>query len=597
MVQHQPAPSAAAAGGGNASGTASGGGGGGGGAPTQAQPPSASTTPAPATAPAPTTPQPANNNGNGNGNTNNSIVSPSNNNNNNNVMTPVQAFAPAGQPIYNPQTLYMPSPHGHPHPSAHYQATMVPTPLPGNVYVNNVTANVNLHAGWSHTVPGYIPSGAAGGGHPQAHYISAHGEMSQVLQEQGNHLMHQLPQIPINPPQSHPSSRGRGQRRGRGGGGLRRQDYHNLRGHVLQPTVQQHPPTDSPSPVSNSLQLQSDQQPSSEAQMQAVSYYTPTHPYAYGTGIYFTHPQHQPNPAAAAAAAAAAQQATGPPLYMMYNAPLYNCGYIYQPLMQPHSEYQYMPPEDQVVDERGQTQHQQPDGGPQLWHTMAPIYNDDYQQQQQQQHQQQQMHPNGGQMVVNDELNHNSTSLPSSTDTSSTMLSPNYPAIYDPQIHEMQQQMGVMHICAEDFSQMSLIHQAASGQYDDELADVAQAPPPPHGTIPVAWTTVQAPGALSLAADGTALMQPPPQPQPSAAPLHIIQQQQQTTAIPVAGPVAIPVPVSAQVCIDPQPALAQLPVQQQQLPPPQPSSVHPPQAQTPTAQAQQQSHAEPLGES
>jgi len=68
------------------------------------------------------------------------------------------------------------------------------------------------------------------------------------------------------------------------------------------------------------------------------------------------------------------------------------------------------------------------------------------QQQQQQQPQQVAVHPNGGVVNVGDELNHNSSSLPSSE--TSSMLSPSYP-IYDPQMHEMQQQMGVMQIYDE----------------------------------------------------------------------------------------------------------------------------------------------------
>lgn len=122
----------------------------------------------------PSTPQPSGvssgpgNNGNNNNNHhNNTLVSPSGNNN---LMTPVQAFTPTGQPVYNPH-VYMSAHGGHPHAGAHYPA-MIPAPMPSNhVYVNNVTANVNLH-GWPHGVPAYMPPGG------QHHYIG-HGDMPQ----------------------------------------------------------------------------------------------------------------------------------------------------------------------------------------------------------------------------------------------------------------------------------------------------------------------------------------------------------------------------------------------------------------------------------
>ncbi|KNC27252.1 hypothetical protein FF38_05495 [Lucilia cuprina] len=87
--------------------------------------------------------------------------------NNNNNYQSQQQNATGGQ-IFNPQipsanvyvpTLGMPAAaaahhpqqHHHHQPGAMYQ-TMIPAAIPSNVYVNNVTANVNLH-GWPHTVP------------------------------------------------------------------------------------------------------------------------------------------------------------------------------------------------------------------------------------------------------------------------------------------------------------------------------------------------------------------------------------------------------------------------------------------------------------
>lgn len=228
-------------------------------------------------------------------------------------------------------------------------------------------------------------------------------------------------------------NRGRGRGRG-GGGGQRRGDYHAQR-HMQQqlqlpPQQPQQLQPDGTSPAPNAMQLQPDQmvpQQPPEAQLQPVSYYAP-HPYAaYGgyQGTYFA-PHHGPIQAPPTAAGTP-HPATGMPLYIshipLYNgAPMYNYmgGCFYQPLMQP-SEYQYLPddggqPQGGVVDDR------------QVWHP-AQMYAEDYQEM---------AHANG------DELNHNSSTL-TSPETSS-MLSPNYPIYDTQQIHEMQQQMGVMQI-------------------------------------------------------------------------------------------------------------------------------------------------------
>lgn len=124
----------------------------------------------------PTTPQtlPNNNNNTNNSNTNNSniILSATSNyinTNNNSVLAQV--------PLYNqspPQALYMPQGHGGHHPHMSQGAAMfqpqavIPAPMSSNVYVHNVTANVNLH-GWPQTC-------IQGGGAPP-HYLGAHGEL------------------------------------------------------------------------------------------------------------------------------------------------------------------------------------------------------------------------------------------------------------------------------------------------------------------------------------------------------------------------------------------------------------------------------------
>ncbi|XP_044314035.1 LOW QUALITY PROTEIN: mediator of RNA polymerase II transcription subunit 15a [Drosophila rhopaloa] len=487
----------------------------------------------------PSTPQPAGVSCPLSNNNNNNLVSPSGNNN---LLTPVQAFTPAGQPVYNPQ-VYMSAHGGHPHAGAHYPA-MIPAPTPSStaVYVNNVTANVNLH-GWPHGVPTYLQAGG------QHHYIG-HGDMPQ---EQGNTVMPHLQSLPINltaqggSPNPHTpgmcGGRPRPRGRPRGGGGPRRNDYHGPR-HLQQPQQQQLitlppqqqlPPPDGSNP---GLQLQADQigqqMPPPEAHMQHLpQYYPAPHTYAYGPypSPYFA-PQHAnlqppPNPTAA-------QQATGSPLFIsgpvMYNHAWFNPGgYIY-PMIHP-SEYQFVPEDagQPGVDERVAQQ----DGGmTQIWHT-APMFAEDFealqQQQQQQQQQQVAMHPNGGVAHVVDELNHNSSSLPSSE--TSSMLSPNYP-IYDPQMQEIQHQMGVMQIYDDgQIAALQPIHPGAVPvQYEDELAECG-APPP--GAIPVAWTA-----AMPLAPDGVqpALLPPP----------HHILQQTSPVLIEQAHPPQPPTPTPQQ---------------------------------------------------
>lgn len=141
----------------------------------QPPPPTAAAATAASSVSTPTTPQTLpNNNNNNNSNTNNSnnIVSATSNNinnNNNSVLAQV--------PLYNqppPQALYMPQGHGGHHPHMSQGAAMfqpqavIPAPMSSNVYVHNVTANVNLH-GWPQTC-------IQGGGAPP-HYLGAHGEL------------------------------------------------------------------------------------------------------------------------------------------------------------------------------------------------------------------------------------------------------------------------------------------------------------------------------------------------------------------------------------------------------------------------------------
>lgn len=129
---------------------------------------------------------PAANNSNGNNTNNNNLT----NQQSNNAIAPAQSYTPvpaaaaaplhsvaatsAGHPIYN-QAMHSPNmfvPAPGVHQAAPMYAAMMAAQIPSNVYVNNVTANVNLH-GWAHTVPAYIPGGAP-------HYIQGDMPSDQV---------------------------------------------------------------------------------------------------------------------------------------------------------------------------------------------------------------------------------------------------------------------------------------------------------------------------------------------------------------------------------------------------------------------------------
>ncbi|XP_017486476.1 PREDICTED: chromatin modification-related protein eaf-1-like [Rhagoletis zephyria] len=386
----------------------------------------------------------------------------------------------AGHAIYN-QAMHSPNvfvPASGVHQAGPMYATMMPAQIPSNVYVNNVTANVNLH-GWTHTVPAYIPCGTP-------HYI--HGD---VPPDQNPPVMQAMPAMPValapssaivaaggngNPTSQISSLNSRGSRRGRGraaSGSSRRGDYNS----------QRHPqPEGSPAPQQQLVQSQEQigqQQSLTQQQQQPQQVESGSQLMTSGPQTYAAQPQYAHPPAYAAYPyqtyfatqnpmlhpAQAAQQATGTPLYVshmpMYNAHhVYNYmggQFVYPPVINP-PEYQFMPGEDAQCDDR-----QNPEGmvAP-MWHAQA-IYADEY-------GMSPEMHGAGG-----DEINHNTSSL-ASGDTPS-MLSPNY-AIYDPQMHEVQQHMGMMQIYDEtQIAHMQGMHPAASvAQLEDELGECGTQP-------------------------------------------------------------------------------------------------------------------------
>ncbi|XP_053953660.1 PDZ and LIM domain protein Zasp [Anastrepha ludens] len=430
-------------------------------------------------------------NSNGNSTSNNNLTGQQTNN----AIAPAQSYTPvpaaataslhsagatsAGHPIYNQamhsSNVFVPAPGVH--QAGPMYAAMMPAQLPSNVYVNNVTANVNLH-GWTHAVPTYIPGGAQ-------HYI--HGD---VPSDQNPSVMQAMPAIPValtpsnalvaaggngNPTSQIGNMSSRGSRRGRGrggSGGSRRGDYNN----------QRHPPPEgSPAPQQQMVQTQEQigQQLPLAQQQQPQQVEQTSQLMASGPPSYAAQPQYAHAPTYAAYPyqtyfatqnpmlhpAQAAQQATGTPLYVSH-MPMYNPHHVYNymggqfvypPVINP-PEYQFLPGEDGQCDDR-----QNPDGmvAP-MWHTHA-IYTDEY-------GMSPEMHGAAG-----DEINHNTSSLDSADPP--TLLSPNY-AIYDPQMHDVQQHMGMMQIYDDThIAQMQGMHPATSvTQLEDEMGECSTQP-------------------------------------------------------------------------------------------------------------------------
>lgn len=261
--------------------------------------------------------------------------------------------------------------------------------------------------------------------------------------------------------------KGSGRGRGRGGGsGSRRGDYKAQRQQHHHHQQQQH--EGSPAPQGGGGQATNQQQsqeqqtmdsqqqmmssmpyPAHPAQYAAAAAHAPQYPYGYPTA-YFA-PQQQ---MIHSAQSPAAQQAAGAPLYFSampvnYGHPFYNYGYIIPPVVN-QTEYQYLPTEEvmagSVVDER-QTGGE---ASAMMWH-QAPIYTDEYGN----------INPNDMHAVPTDEMGHNTGST---VETPTSILSPNYTPMYDQQMHEMQQQMGVMQIYDDpQMGQMQIMHSQPTG--------------------------------------------------------------------------------------------------------------------------------------
>lgn len=250
---------------------------------------------------------------------------------------------------------------------------------------------------------------------------------------------------PVISPSANVISGTRGSRRGRGrggGSGSRRGEYNMQRHSQSEGSPAPQQPGQS---NQQELQQQQTQQQTDAQQMMTTlpASYVP-HPqyahgpqYQYGYQTFFTPQQHVIHPGQSAAA----QQATGAPLYFsampLYNAShMYNCGYYLPPVIN-QPDYQYGE-EMGVGDERPTTG----EGAPMIWQ-QQPIYSDEYG-----------MNPAEMHAVASDDLNHNAPSIGSANDTPS-MLSPNYPPLYD----QMTQQMGVMQIYEDpQMGPMQVIH-------------------------------------------------------------------------------------------------------------------------------------------
>lgn len=268
-------------------------------------------------------------------------------------------------------------------------AMYVPCPagLPGNVYVNNVTANVNLHGYVAHSVP------------PQ--YIS--GTTPAFMQE---NVQQNMPHVPEQSTQVQQNTNARGGlRRGRDGGTRNngRRGEFNAHRRLASPAP--------PEVVNAAVDTQG-----------LGTTYPHYYSYPYTQQFYGPPAQNIGHPQA--------QQATGTPLYLtaghvpMFPGPhMFNYPQILYPATM-------LAPEYQLVDDKCDEQAQGDAMIPHIWSGHIPMeYSEEY------------MNPE-----LVDDVNHNPSPLTSS-DTPS-MLSPSY-SIYESQMHstvEIQQQLNTLHI-------------------------------------------------------------------------------------------------------------------------------------------------------
>ncbi|XP_055373247.1 transcription factor mef2A [Condylostylus longicornis] len=324
-----------------------------------------------------------------------------------------------------PGGVYVPS--ATPHGGAIY--SVMPTALPGNVFVNNVTANVNLHGAWA-THPAYIPAGQT--------FIPASNDIQQNVASIEPALQPIVSQQNNNTIARNGNRRNRNNSNPRNNSVNRRNDY-NQRPHLNSPV---------PQDIANANGID----PSNQTLNQ--SYH---HPYGYPQFAchqpqFFNHvpPQQVSH--------SQAQQATGAPLYLtsMY-APgphFFNYPVIISPAAPAHMLSQSAPQSQEyqlgeernpegVVDQHGQPIHINVASGnmiqPQLWnpHEIPIEYQEEY-------HVIGNIPNNEG----NEDINHNPAVSITDSDTPSMISPSSYSIHYDPnlQLIEAQQHMSSLQI-------------------------------------------------------------------------------------------------------------------------------------------------------
>ncbi|KXJ74711.1 hypothetical protein RP20_CCG013093 [Aedes albopictus] len=284
-----------------------------------------------------------------------------------------------------PQHMYPSQPYmaGGPPGNAMYQMQVIPQPLPGNVYVSNLTANVNVHGFMPHGMPQYMtaagtppaPAGAYIAGEvPSGHEMpimtprgearggmrrNGRGRIGHNARPRGGYVPHYIAQQQAVMQSNQP-------------GGIHQQPQPGqVQGQLSQQAVQQpQQQQQSQSQGQNQSQSQPSQPPQQHTpdivqhsmSMEHQPIMSPQQPYSYGG--YYVYPHiyptmqqgHHPS----------AQHATGAPIYQVpINWPMYSYSpsVMYQPIY---------PPEYHIYDDKGDDHNPQqpPEDGvmhPGMW--------------------------------------------------------------------------------------------------------------------------------------------------------------------------------------------------------------------------------------
>ncbi|XP_058836784.1 uncharacterized protein LOC131693183 isoform X2 [Topomyia yanbarensis] len=288
----------------------------------------------------------------------------------------IVAAPSAHQAMYPSQGIPAGYMSGGPHSNAVYPMQVIPQPLPGNVYVSNLTANVNVHGYMPHGMPSYMaaagtPPGSTGAfiasEVPAGHEIQVLGSRGEAARGairrngrssrigttprlRGAYIPHHITQQAVvqqgQPHQPQPVQQGQTQVQPQG---IQQQQQQPAQG-PSQQQPQQPPQQHTPELMQHQMAMEHQQMMS------------PAQPYGYGGGYYFPLQFYQPH-----VGHPSAQHATGAPIFQvpMYSSPMYG----YTPGVMYPSVY---PPEYAVYVDKGDEQNPQqpPEEGvmhPEMW--------------------------------------------------------------------------------------------------------------------------------------------------------------------------------------------------------------------------------------